>query len=137
MLAGYAEVSLTPEFSAAGVTGAGKLNTRFSHDGFTTTNVTSGADLGYAMLRQPDGKIVVAGRVHRTTTGSDFGVVRYNTDGSVNLTFGTSGKALTDFAGADDGARDVIIRPSNGKILVVGDATENGVRRMAMARYIP
>ncbi len=194
VLAGYAEVSLTPEFSAASVTGSGKLNVQFSHDGFTTTNVTAGADLGYAMVRQPNGtivvagrvsnsgrddwgvvrylpsgaldtswggngkvvtsfgksfdvaygiasqtngKIVVVGRVHRRATGSDFGVVRYNTDGSVNLTFGMSGKAVTDFAGSDDGARDVIARPSNGKILVVGDATVNGVRRLALARYVP
>jgi len=193
VLAGYAEANLTPAFSVASVTSDGKLNTGFSQNGFTTTNVTKGADLGYDMVQQPDGKIVVAGRVsnrgrddwgivrylpkggidrtwsnsgkmvtsfgkgfdvaygialqtngkivvagrvHRTNTGSDFAVVRYNTDGSVNMTFGTNGKAITDFAAGDDGARDVVIRESNGKILVIGDATKNGVRRMALARYI-
>ena len=192
VLAGYAEVNLTPAFSVADVTSSGKLDPLFSQNGFTTTNVTLGADVGYDMIRQPDGKIVVAGRVanggrddwgvvrylpkggvdrtwggsgkvitsfgksfdvaygiaiqangkivvagrvHRTTTGSDFGVVRYNTDGSVNMTFGTNGKAITDFAAGDDGARDVVIRDSNGKILVIGDATKNGIRRMALARY--
>lgn len=193
VLAGYAEVNLTPAFSVADVTTNGKLNTEFSQNGFTTTNVTNGADVGYDMIQQGDGKIVVAGRVsnsgrddwgivrylpkggidrtwgssgkvitsfgksfdvaygialqtngkivvagrvHRTITGSDFGVVRYNSDGSVNLPFGTNGKAITDFAAEDDGARDVVIRDSNGKILVIGDATKNGVRRMALARYI-
>jgi uncharacterized delta-60 repeat protein len=193
VLAGYAEIGLTPAFSVARVTGTGRLDTQFSQNGFTTTDVTSGADLGYDMLRQPDGKIVVAGRVgnsgrddwgvvrylpnggidrtwgnkgtvitsfgksfdvaygiaiqangkivvagrvHRTTTGSDFGVVRYNSDGSVNLPFGSDGKAITDFAAEDDGARDVVIRDSNGKILVIGDATKKGIRRIALARYI-
>jgi hypothetical protein len=63
-------------------------------------------------------------------------VVRYNTDGSVNMPFGTSGKAITDFDGSDDGARGLVIRETNGKILVVGQATKDGVRRMALARYI-
>jgi uncharacterized delta-60 repeat protein len=193
VLGGYAEVNHTPAFSVADVTNAGRLNDQFSKNGFNTTNVTNGTDIGYAMLQQPDGKIlvagrvgnshrddwgvvrylpqggldqtwghsgkvittfgksfdvaygiamqangkiVVAGRVHRTFTGSDFGVVRYNTDGSVNMPFGTSGKAITDFDGSDDGARGLVIRETNGKILVVGQATKDGVRRMALARYI-
>ena len=193
VLAGYAEANLTPAFSVASVTSTGKLNRDFSKNGFTTTNVTSGSDLGFDMVQQPDGKIVVAGRVsnngrddwgvvrylpgggidrtwgtdgkvvtsfgksfdvaygvalqtngkivvagrvHRTNTGANFCVVRYNTDGSVNMTFGTKGKAITDFAAGDDGARDVVIRESNGKILLVGDAMKNGVRRMALARYV-
>ena len=193
VLAGYSEVNLTPAFSVAEVTTAGKMNTGFSGNGFTTTNVSLGADVGYDMIQQPDGKIVVAGhvgndsrddwgvtryltdgrldrtwgttgrvitsfgksfdvaygialqtngkivvagRVHRTATGSDFGVVRYNADGSINLPFGTDGKTTTDFAAGDDGARGVVIRGSNGKILVIGDATKDGVRRIALARYI-
>jgi hypothetical protein len=114
----------------------GGIDRTWGSSGKVITSFGKSFDVAYGIALQTNGKIVVAGRVHRTITGSDFGVVRYNSDGSVNLPFGTNGKAITDFAAEDDGARDVVIRDSNGKILVIGDATKNGVRRMALARYI-
>jgi uncharacterized delta-60 repeat protein len=192
ILAGYAEANRVPAFSVADVTTNGKLNPSFSRNGYATTNVSNGGDVGYDLIQQPDGKIVVAGgvsnsgrndwgvvrylpgggidhswgnrgktitsfgkafdvalalsmqtngkivvagRVHRVSSGSDFGLVRYNTDGAPNKRFGNDGKVTTDFAGGDDGARGLVIWGAKGKIVAVGDATKNGVRRLALARY--
>ena len=137
MVAGRVSNSSRDDWGVVRYLPSGALDATWAGTGKLVTSFGRSFDVAYGIAQQANGKIVVAGRVHRTTTGSDFGVVRYNADGSVNLTFGTNGKAITDFSGGDDGARDVIIRPSNGKILVVGDATQNGVRRMALARYIP
>lgn len=92
-------------------------------------------DKAMAAALQPDGKIVAAG-----ITGNyppDFGVARYNPDGSVDETFGDGGKVVTDFRNDDDGAYAVSVQP-DGKIVVAGYASaEANVERYdyAMARY--
>ena len=52
---------------------------------------------------QPDGKIVVAGK--RFTSSGDFAVARYNTDGSLDATFGTGGLVFTDLNGGSYDSR--------------------------------
>jgi uncharacterized delta-60 repeat protein len=75
------------------------------------------------MAIQPDGKIVGAG----WTSGSphDFALARYNTDGSLDETFGTGGKVTTDFFGLDDEIEGITITP-NGRVIAVGGATTAG-----------
>ena len=48
------------------------------------------------MIIQTDGKIVVPGKA-----GGDFGLARYNTDGSLDSSFDTDGKVTTNFGGFD------------------------------------
>ena len=56
---------------------AGSLDTNFGNDGIVTTNVFSSYEEGKAIAIQSDGKIVVAG-----SSNSDFGLVRFEPDGS-------------------------------------------------------
>ena len=74
---------------------------------------------------QSDGKIVAVGN-----TGNDFGLARYNPNGSLDSTFSGDGKQTTDFA-AQYGAKAVAIQP-DGKIVAVGRAGGGG---FAIARY--
>jgi uncharacterized delta-60 repeat protein len=77
---------------------AGALDPTFGNGGgYVTTSPTSGADLAHAGQIQPDGKIIAAGTVY-TNKGQDFGVVRYNTNGSLDTSFGSGGTALADFS---------------------------------------
>jgi len=81
------------------------------------------------LLQQSDGKIVVAGaitsKLNAPLTASDigFGVVRYNSDGSIDTSFGTGGVAITDFGSnaPDSGAFAVAVQ-SNGDIVAAGAA---------------
>ncbi|MDQ3473914.1 MAG: DUF4214 domain-containing protein [Acidobacteriota bacterium] len=51
----------------------------------------------YDVVLQPDGKIVLMGDVYDSTKqGGKFGIVRYNADGSLDNSFGTGGKVVTD-----------------------------------------
>jgi uncharacterized delta-60 repeat protein len=51
---------------------------------------------------QSDGKIVVAGGVYNPTTNNDnFGLARYNSNGSLDVSFGTNGMQTTDFGSYD------------------------------------
>ena len=113
---------------AAAAVSTGWLDRTFGGDGKVLTNV-GGDDTGEAVAVQADGKIVVAGTAHG---GTDIALVRYNTDGSLDSTFGGGdGKVITDVSG-DDAAFAVAIQPDQ-KILVGGFA--DGTLEAALLRY--
>lgn len=96
----------------------GTLDTSFDGDGYAITDFNTGYDYGFTLLLQPDGKIISAG--HATTGGvGGFGMIRYNTDGSLDGTFGTDGKAVTTFAGGTPQAAEYpAVLMANGKIVI-------------------
>ena len=89
------------------------------------TSVTSGDDYGMAVAIQSDGKIVVGG-----FAGSDFAVVRYNPDGTLDTGFGTNGIVITSISAGSDQANDVVIQP-DGKIVLAGTSSGS----FALVRY--
>ena len=71
---------------------------------------------------QTDGKIVAVGRVKNGTAGNnDVVVLRYNTDGTLDTTFNTTGYRIDDVdgTGSDNQAMAVAI-DATGKIVLVG-----------------
>src|SRR5882757_6494359 len=54
-----------------------------------------GSDQGYAMAVQNDGKVLMAGRAWNVDQ-YDFGVARFNTDGTLDTSFGSGGMVVTD-----------------------------------------
>jgi uncharacterized delta-60 repeat protein len=87
-----------------------------------------------ALVIQPDGKIVVAGRTNKPAPNGnfDFALARYEAAGTLDLTFGTAGLVTTDFGGSVDRAFAMALQP-DGKLVVVGDSDAN----FALARYNP
>lgn len=109
----------------------GSLDTSFGSGGKVVTSFNS-EDNAYGLALQPDGKIVVVGRGSPT---QDFVVVRYNNDGSLDTTFGTGGKVITDLGGDLDQANAVALQP-DGKIVVVGrKASDYSGYDTAIVRY--
>src|SRR5262249_28360316 len=79
----------------------GTLDATFGAGGKTTTNVGGLSDFVNAAAMQPDGKIIVVGRVF-TDNGSgnaDMGIVRFNANGGVDGTFGNNGIDRIDIFG--------------------------------------
>ena len=73
----------------------------FDFDGRVRTDFNGSIDEANAVVVQPDGKIVAAGFAVVDGSTTDFGLARYNTDGSLDLTgFGAGGKVTTAFQGA-------------------------------------
>lgn len=107
----------------------GTLDTTFGSDGKVATPFGTSSEIKGIAL-QPDGKIVAAGWTF-TTPGEDFALARYNPDGSLDSSFGVSGKVKTDFTTGDEG-HAVVIQP-DGKIVVAGQSLAN----YALARYRP
>ncbi len=118
---------------------AGDLDPSFGSGGKTTTTFFNQGDFGQAVATQPDGKLIAAGGAGLADGTDDFALARYNTDGSLDQTFGIGGKVTTDFFGHIDFALGVVIQPSDGKIVAVGVAvkpvTDHYETYYALARY--
>ena len=113
----------------------GKLDPSFGDGGVVVTSFGPGFDEADAVAIQPNGKIVVAGRIHAHAT-DDFGLLRLRIGGRHDVTFGQGGRVLTHLAGGADAIHALAIQ-SNGKIVAAGEATIDGKRRFAVARYLP
>ena len=97
----------------------GSLDTTFDADGIATIGIWS---YGYSVAIQSDGKIVVAGqRIHTQYYNDDFLLVRYNTNGSLDNTFGSGGIVTTNIGNNPSAAFSVAIQ-SDGKIVAGGGA---------------
>ncbi len=112
----------------------GSLDTTFDGGGKVTTPIGTGADGAYAIAIDSACKIVVAGYSYNGT--NDFALARYNVDGSLDTTFGTSGK-LTIAIGSNDDVAQAIAIDSNGKIVVAGYSSNGSNFDFALARYNP
>jgi uncharacterized delta-60 repeat protein len=78
----------------------GTLDNSFGSKGKAITTITTGStDLGEAMVRQSDGKIVVAGVTNpRNTRFEDLALVRFNANGTLDTSFGNGGIVTVRFA---------------------------------------
>jgi len=110
----------------------GTLDSGFDIGGKVMTAIGSGNDYARAVAIQSDGKIVAAGYYYGAN--NDFAVVRYNTDGTPDTTFGTGGKVTTDIGGSGDYAYAVAIQ-SDGKIVVAGTSSNGTNNDFAVVRY--
>jgi len=108
------------------------LDPSFGNAGKVVTSFPGGLDTAAGVAVQTDGKIVVAG-----SSGTDFAITRYNTDGSLDATFGTGGRVHTDFNGGNGGLADAIVIQPDGKIVLAGLASEPATGRsiFGLARY--
>ena len=113
----------------------GDPDATFGGDGKITTNLSARADFATDLAIQADGKIVVVGR--SGGKGGRFGVVRYESDGSLDASFDGDGIVITDFTAGDDIASAVALQ-SDGKIVVAGTYREgfSANSRFALARYL-
>ncbi|MFJ8629480.1 calcium-binding protein [Streptomyces sp. NPDC093568] len=129
---------LDGEFALTRHNADGSVDTSFGGgDGEVLTDFENGEDVAQRVAVQPDGKIVVAGR-HQETDDEFAGccwftVARYNSDGSVDTSFGGGdGWVSPGLAGGAEQAVGVAVQP-DGKI--VGGAYAGGW--FAVVRYLP
>ena len=105
------------------------LLTRYNSDGLLDTTfgtngivMNSGINQGKDVVIQPDGKILVTG--NPTNTRVEFGVARFNSNGSLDTSFGTNGIASHSIYPSDNldpGNVRFVALQSDGKILVAGE----------------
>lgn len=139
----------TSSFGVARFNDDGTLDTTFSGNGEVVTNFTKNDDSAGDVAIQADGKIVAVGVAgYQWGKIATFALVRYDTDGTLDRTFGNRGKLRTPFRatvpsdpigilGAWAGA---VAIQTDGRIVAVGGADREVEGRIdgrfALARYL-
>ena len=119
LVAGYAQGTSNTDFMLLRLNGDGTADTAFGNNGIVRTPVGTGADFAYAMVLQPDGKIVLAGQAQ--SSGIDFGLARYNTNGALDATFGSGGLVTTPIGPGEDVAWSLALMPW-GRLVAAGSS---------------
>jgi uncharacterized delta-60 repeat protein len=125
------------EFALARYNTNGSLDATFGGGGLILTPIGPNAE-ARAVALQPDGKIVAGGwGTSATHVRPEFALSRYNPDGSLDTSFGSSGVVLTPIIAlydSNDTINGLAIQPGNGQIIAVGWANFNS---SALVRYNP
>jgi uncharacterized delta-60 repeat protein len=133
VVAGFNYNGSNRDFAVSRYNADGTLDFTFGNYGKVTTAVGGGIDDAQAVAIQTDGKILVAG-YSNAAAHNNFAVVRYNTNGTPDNTFGVGGKMVTEVGTADSVAYAMAIQ-SDGKIVLAGTATQGGDYDFAVVRY--
>ncbi len=136
VIAGHTWYGTDYDFAVSRYNPDGSLDASFGRGGIVTTRVGSQGGEAYSIAIQSNGKIVVAGSA-LTDSGRDFGVVRYNSDGSLDTSFGIGGIVITVVGVYRDFAYDIAMQ-SDEKIIVAGSGCHSRYDcDFAIARYWP
>jgi uncharacterized delta-60 repeat protein len=129
----------------------GAFDNTFTADGTAITDFAPDFSIGSEdqandVTVQADGKILVTGftTTAAATSGpvstpninnKNFAMARYNTDGTLDQTFGFHGKVITDVGagGSDYGNQAAVL--INGQLLVAGGVGDNPNATLAFGRY--
>ena len=115
VVSGHSGLMGNAEFMLLRLNSTGLLDNSFDGDGIATTDFFGGNDLARSMRLQADGKIILSGS-SLNGTDQNFALARYNTDGSLDNTFGTGGKYVV----ANDGNEDAYGMAMSGTTIYLG-----------------
>ena len=123
-------------FAVARYNADGSLDTSFGNGGWAFAHFDL-SDEAHGVAVQADGRIVVAGGTRGGgVSDAEFALARFNTDGTLDNSFGAGGKVVTDFFGGTDWVQAVAIQ-ADGRIVAAGPAVGPGDEsgNFAVARY--
>lgn len=132
----FCSTRLVPSYTVGGLDTTANGGTGFgnatpgSAPGYVTTDLGGSTDLCWGSAIQPDGKTVVVGQKDTL-----MAIVRYNINGTIDLTFDSDGIVTHDFSVTSAIAKAVTVLP-NGKIVVVGSVV-NGTTKFFVAQFLP
>jgi len=133
VLAGHSDSNVTGhDFALVMLDSQGLYDWNFGGTGKVTTDI-GGDETAYSVAFQGDGKIVAAG-LRVGLYANSPSLVRYNTNGSLDGSFGFGGKMATACSVPCDGAYGMALQ-SNGKIVAVGRDGIGTSYNFAVFRY--
>jgi len=142
--AGYSAQGAPNVFALVRYTTTGVLDTTFNPTGtipgIVTTAIGTVDDEINSLAIDSNGKLVAAGNSFNSDTlnQEEFGLARYNTDGSLDTTFNPTGTipgiVTTAIGTVDDEANSLAI-DSNGKLVAAGFSNNGTQYEFALVRY--
>lgn len=139
LLAGEAEASGgKTDFALIRLNADGSYDATFSGDGKAINNISpTDHDGAQAMLLMPNGKIMLGGYAVTPDNRTEIAFTRFNSDGSVDNSFGNAGQVLTQI-GTDYGSIADMSLSLLGNIVVAGTAQRHpGYFDFFLAKYSP
>ena len=121
------------------LTSTGATDTTFGTNGVAQFNISTGSpanDRGTTVWLQPDGGIALGGRTVGPSGFFDFLVMRLDSAGARDPSFGTNGVATTRFPASTGNnlGRRLVLQP-DGKIVLVGSVTVGSGTQCGIARF--
>jgi uncharacterized delta-60 repeat protein len=114
----------------------GAIDTLFGSKGSVVTKIGQGDNSARAVNLQLDGKILVSGYSLDSNLKKDFALVRYDSIGNLDESFGLKGIVTTNITPFDDLGYSSIIQ-ANGKIIIGGEAFYNdSCSYFTLAQYL-
>jgi uncharacterized delta-60 repeat protein len=126
---GYSNTGIANVFALVRYNPDGSLDTGFGTMGKMTTAFGTVDDEALAMTIQSDGKLLAAGYSNNGTADM-FALVRYNSNGTLDTSFGTGGKVTNAFGTYRDRIEAIALQ-TNGKIVAAGHSDST----LVIARY--
>jgi len=109
------------EFALSRINPDGTLDTSFGTNGIVVAMLGNNADSVVKVRLQPDGKIILAGTSWADGTAYNIMLIRYNSNGTLDTTFNSTGFVTRNINGESyDYAGDIAVLP-DGKIVLVGN----------------
>jgi len=134
VVAGTCSNVVDSDFCAARYLPNGTLDASFGNGGKVITAFSNRDDVVNAVVLQPDGKLVLAGRCNNGTT-DDVCALRYEINGVVDTGFGVNGKLITSVGSGFSEARAVALQP-DGKLLIAAPCLTGSKIDFCALRYL-
>lgn len=106
----------------------GELDTSFGNEGIVIEHVGF-VDKCNGLILQPDSKIIIAGY-----SDNNLSMLRFNNDGTLDITFGEVGKVTASFADQIVNIQDAVLL-DDGKIILGGSVWIEGVLHFLLSRF--
>lgn len=106
----------------------GNPDASFSGDGLVTVNSGDKSDYATDVIVQSDGKILIGG-----FNSTDFVVIRFNTNGTLDPSWGGNGIVTTDVTGTSERVTRLALQ-SDGKVIAAGYSGTN-INDITVVRY--
>lgn len=124
------------DFAVALYESNGSPSAGFGNGGRVLTDFFGRDDFAYAVLGQPDGRVVAVGYAF-SNGPTRVALARYNLDGSLDASFGGDGKATTSDAVSSSELGFAAALQPNGRIVVAGTRINVSNFNFLVERYLP
>jgi uncharacterized delta-60 repeat protein len=115
----------------------GSLDNSFGINGKILTSLINEVPFNSSLKIQSDDKILITASLFNSSSNFDFATSRYNSNGSIDTSFGINGTVTTDLGNLTSDFANAIEIQSDNKIVVSGTTMINFQSDFAVVRYLP
>jgi len=133
LVSGYTFNGVQNVFTTVSYDLIGEIDSSYGINGIVKTKIGNINDRGITSVLQDDGKIIIGG-ITKKGNGDDFALIRFDSLGNVDNSFGTDGKVITDINFFNDTLTALAIQ-NNGKIIAVGGSFNGNNYDFSLVRY--